>query len=109
MARLPYQFSDIKEISLKKNDRGSFTYTVEGTYKNTEVKLIAENVALYQTPITEFEPEAEPMTETLQKTTPLLFKANKVGLIFYPFNVDDKMVLFIVEENGDENGTNQTR
>lgn len=98
MARLPYQFSDIKEISLKKNDRGSFTYMVEGTYKNTEVKLIAKNVALYQSPIDEFEPEDETALEALQKSTELLLKANKVGLTFCPFNFDDDMVLFTIEE-----------
>ena len=98
MARLPYQFSGIKEISLKKNDRGSFTYTVKGTYKNTEVKLIAENVALYQSPIDELEPEDETAPEALQKNTQLLFKANKVGLTFCPFNFDGDMVLFTVEE-----------
>lgn len=98
MARLPYQFSDIKEISLKKNDRGSFTYIVKGTYKNTEVKLIAKNVVLYQSPIDEFELEDETMPEALQKNTELLFKANKVGLTFCPFNFDDDMVLFTIEE-----------
>lgn len=98
MARLPYQFSDIKEISLKKNDRGSFTYTVKGTYKNTEVKLVAKNVVLYQSQIDEFEPEDETMPETLQKGTEVLFKANKIGLIFCPFNFNDDMVLFTVEE-----------
>ena len=98
MARLPYQFSDIKEISLKKNDKGSFTYIVEGTYKNTEVKLIAKNVVLYQSPIDEIEPEDETAPEALQKSTELLFKANKVGLTFCPFNFDDDMVLFKIEK-----------
>ena len=106
MARLPYQFSDIKEISLKKNDKDSFTYTVKGTYKNIEVKLIAKNVILYQSSIDEIEPEDETEPEALQKSTELLFKANKVGLTFCPFNFDDDMVLFTVEENGDKNGTN---
>ena len=98
MARLPYQFSDIKEISLKKNDKGSFTYMVKGTYKNTEVKLVAKNVILYQSPIDEIELEDETMPEALQKNRELLFKANEVGLIFCPFNFDDNMVLFTIEE-----------
>ena len=106
MTRLPYQFSDIKEISLKKNDRGSFTYIVKGTYKNTEVKLVAKNVSLYQSPIDELEPEDEIVLETLQQSTKLLFKAYKLGLTFCPFNFNDNMILFIIEEKGDKNGTN---
>lgn len=98
MVKFPYQFSDIKEISLKKNDKGSFTYIVKGTYKNTEVKLVAKNVALYQSSIDELEPEDEIMTEALQKTTKLLFKTNKIGLTFCPFNFNNNMVLFTVEE-----------
>lgn len=98
MAILPYQFTDIKEISLKKNNRGSFTYMVKGTYKNTEVKLIAKNVNLYQSPINGLEPEYETTPKGLQKTTELLCKANKVGLTFCPFNFNGDMVLFTVEE-----------
>lgn len=76
---LPYQFSDIDEIILKKNKRGSFNYKIKGTYKNTHIELFAENVNIVQSPI-----DNQPIEE-IKTSDKIYFATKNIGLIFCPY------------------------
>lgn len=101
MINLPYQFSDIDNISLKKNERGTFTYEVEGTYKGQKVKLLAENVSIYQEPINELSHSEDRIPLEFYEETKELWGANLIGLVFCPYNYIDgrnDKILFTIEE-----------
>ena len=101
MINLPYQFSDIDNISLKKNERGTFTYKVEGTYKGQKIKLLAENVSIYQEPIRDLKYFEDRLSFNFFEENNVLVEANLIGLVFYPYNYIDgrnDMVLFTIEE-----------
>ena len=101
MINLPYQFSDIDNISLKKNERGTFTYEVEGTYKGQKIKLLAENVSIYQEPIRDLKYFKDRLSFNFFEENKVLVEANLIGLVFCPYNYIDgrnDMVLFTIEE-----------
>ena len=101
MINLPYQFSDIDNISLKKNERGTFTYEVEGTYKGQKVKLLAENVSIYQEPIRELRYFEDRIPLEFYEENKRLVTADLIGLVFCPYNYIDGRndeILFTIEE-----------
>ena len=101
--KLPYQFDDINSISLKKNQRGTFTYEIEGTYKGQKVKLLAENVSIYQEPIKELRYFEDRVPLEFYEENKGIVSANLIGLVFCPYNYtdgrnDEVLFTFTVEE-----------
>ena len=103
MMNLPYQFDDINNISLKKNERGTFTYEIEGIYRGQKVKLIAENVSIYQEPIKELRYFEDRIPLEFYEENKTLTPANLIGLVFCPYNYvngrnDEVLFTFTIEE-----------